>query len=86
VDRAQLGKCGDSNRTAKHGTEGGLAGAEMQIGRRTCQVVSGLRVGGAVTWARLAAVNTIELKPPSGVAIAAGEKCCEVDIPTATKK
>lgn len=86
LDGQRFSGCLDSRAAAEEVTRDEEAGAALQISRTPTLFINGRMIDGAVPWETLDNVIKIELNRPKEIPGASGEKCCEVSIPTATKK
>jgi protein-disulfide isomerase len=85
LDGGKVSGCIDNHATAQQVRQSEEQGAALQIQQTPTLFVNGRMLPGAVDWKTLEAVIQLELKRPKEIPAAAA-KCCEVTMPTITKK
>lgn len=85
LDGTQASSCMANHATAQEVSQNQQIGAALQISQTPTIFVNGRSVSGAVPWQTLDSVIKMELNRPKEIA-AAAEKCCEITIPTVSKK
>lgn len=86
VDVGKVSSCIDTHATAQQVKQSGEEGAALQVQQTPTLFINGRMLSGAVDWKTLDAVIQMELKRPKDIPAPASAKCCEVSMPTVTKK
>ncbi len=86
LDLAKVSACIDTHATAQEVRQSQQEGEALQIQQTPTLFVNGRMLSGAVDWKTLDAVIQMELKRPKDIPAPSAAKCCEVTMPTVTKK
>jgi protein-disulfide isomerase len=86
LDGAQVSSCMANHATAQEVSQNQQIGAALQISQTPTIFVNGRTISGAVPWQTLDSVIKMELNRPKEIAASSAEKCCEITIPTVSKK
>jgi len=86
LDVPQVSSCMANHATAQEVSQNQQIGAALQISQTPTIFVNGRTLSGAVPWQTLDNVIKMELNRPKEIPAGSAEKCCEINIPTVTKK
>lgn len=86
MDVAALESCMDKHATAQRVKESEQAGEMLQISQTPTLFINGRMASGAYSWDALNTIIQMELHRPKEIPGPGEPACCQVNIPTATKK